>query len=681
MTINPPDANKIPKQLEIHGDTRIDNYYWMNERDSKPVLSYITEENDYTSQILKDTEDLQSELYKEITGRIKQQDESVPFRYNGYYYYSRFEKGKEYPLNCRKKESLSGDEEIFIDQNKMASGHEYFSLGSWSVSLDNKILAYSTDVVSRRQYKLRFRDIETGEDYPEIIENISGSAIWANDNLHIFYTKKDPLTLRSYQIYRHRLGTDTAEDVMVFEEKDEEFTCGVSKSKSEKYIYIVSDQSITTEVQFLDASKPLDTFKVFEARKKGHEYNLYHYEDEFYIQTNWNATNFKIMRTSVDELERENWKEVIAHRDNVLIDGIDIFKHYLVIEERKEGLNQLRVISDSGKDYYIPFEEPAYMVGTSINLDYDTEFVRYYYSSLTTPPSTFDFNMLTGQSILLKEKEIMGGFDKANYQSERVWANARDGKKIPISIVYNKKTYRKDGKSPLLLYGYGSYGYSIDPAFAFDRISLLDRGFAYAIAHVRGGEDLGRQWYEDGKMLSKKNTFYDFIDCGKYLIQEEYTKREKIFAMGGSAGGLLMGAVINLEPGLFKGVIAAVPFVDVVTTMLDESIPLTTGEFDEWGNPKDKPYYDYMLSYSPIDNVAEKKYPNLLITTGYHDSQVQYWEPLKWIAKLRDYNQSDNHLLLFTQMEAGHGGASGRFRKYKETAMEYAFILKVLGEH
>lgn len=672
-----PKAPKKEHVFEEFGNKRIDNYYWMNQRDSEPVMKYIQEENDYTLDIMKDTKELQNELYLEITGRIKEREESVPYFFNGYWYYSRYEEGKEYQINYRKKSSLDAQEEVLIDQNELAKDKAYFALGGLQVSPNNKLIAYGYDDISRRQYKVRIMNIETGILFDEVIENTAGSAYWANDNNTLFYVVKDPQTLRTYKVMRHTLGTNQKEDVVVYEEKDDTFDAYVSRSKSGKYIWVQSQSTLSSEVMFINADRPTSELIIINKREEDHEYEVSHHNEHFYIKTNWNAKNFRIMKCSVDNFSKDKWEELIPNRENVLIEDFELFDEHLVVEERKEGLVNLRVINKKN-EHYINFGEPTYYASLGNNPNFDTKTLRFVYSSLSTPNSIFDYNMETKTKTLLKESEVLGGFDKKDYQVERIYAIARDGVKVPISLVY-KKGLVKDGDNPLVLYGYGSYGISIDAGFNFDRLSLLNRGFVYAIAHIRGGEELGRQWYENGKLLKKKNTFYDFIDCAEYLIENNYTNSEKIFAYGGSAGGLLMGAVLNLEPTLFKGILAAVPFVDVMTTMFDETIPLTTSEYDEWGNPNNEKYYKYMLSYSPIDNIEAKPYTNLLITTGYHDSQVQYWEPLKWVAKLRDYRTDKSKLLMLnTQMEAGHGGASGRYRRFREKSLEYAFFLKLL---
>ena len=688
INVEPPIARKESKELTIHGDTRIDNYFWMKLSDeqknakesddqTKEVVNFLNAENDFTKAKLKHTESFQEKLYEEIVGRIKQDDESVPYKDNGYFYITRFEEGKEYPIYSRKKETLEASEEIMLNVNELAKDYSFFRASGLSVSPDNKILSYGEDTLSRRIYMIKFKNLETGEMIEDVIPNTTGRAVWANDNKTVFYSVKDA-ALRSYKIFKHVLGTDAANDEEVYHEKDETFGTFVYKTKSDKYIVIGSYQTLSSEYRILDADTPNGAFKIFQPRERNLEYSIAHYKDKFYIRTNMEAKNFRLMETSINATTKENWKEVIGNRDDVLLEGMDIFKDYLVLSERKAGITNLRVRPWSGKEHYIEFKDEAYLAYTSVNPEFDTDILRMGYTSMTTPNSTFDYNMKTKEMKLLKETEVVGDFDSNNYTSERHFATARDGQKIPISLVYRKGT-KLDGTAPLLLYAYGSYGNSMDPYFSSVRLSLLDRGFVYAIAHIRGGEEMGRWWYEDGKLLKKKNTFYDFIDCGKYLVEKKYSAEDKLFAMGGSAGGLLMGAVVNMEPDMWKGVVAAVPFVDVVSTMLDEDIPLTTGEFDEWGNPKEKEYYDYIKSYSPYDNVEAKNYPNMLVTTGYHDSQVQYWEPAKWVAKLRELKTDNNTLLLHTNMEAGHGGASGRFARYKETALEYAFFLDLVG--
>ena len=676
-TIQPPIAKKIPHVLEKHGHVRNDDYYWLNDRENPEVIAYLNAENDYYKKMTAHTEQLQKDLFEEMKSRIKEDDESVPYFYNGYYYITRYEKGKDYPIYSRKKGSLEAIEEIMFDCNEMAKGLSYFNLNGISVSEDNKWATFGIDTVSRRQYIIQVKNLVTGEILPEKIENTTGGTAWASDNKTFFYTKKDPQTLRSDKIYRHNLNTDAKTDVLVFHEKDDTFYTFVYKEKSKKYLVIGSTSTMTSEFQILEADNPTGDFRMFSKRKRGLEYSISHYGDSFYVLTNKDkATNFKLMKTSESKTSSENWVDLIPHREDVLLEGIDIFKDYLVVEERSNGLNKIQIRPWSGGEaYYLPFESETYTAYSTTNPDFDTDILRFSYQSLKTPSSVIDFNMMTKEKTVLKEQEVLGGkFNKDNYEEKRVWAIAGDGTKVPISMVY-KKGIRLDGSNPLLQYAYGSYGSSMDPWFSSTRLSLLDRGFIFAIAHIRGGEDLGRQWYEDGKLLKKINTFTDFIDCSKFLIKEGYTSKEHLYAEGGSAGGLLMGAIVNMNPELYNGVIAQVPFVDVVTTMLDDSIPLTTGEYDEWGNPNEKEYYDYMLSYSPYDNVKAQAYPNMYISTGLHDSQVQYWEPAKWVAKLRDLKTDNNQLFLDTNMDAGHGGASGRFEALKEIAKEFAFFL------
>lgn len=674
--IFPPKAEKKSKELKIHDDVRVDNYYWLNKRDNPKVIDYLKAENAYTKAQLKHTKSFQKALFEEMKGRIKEDDASVPYKFNGYWYSTKYETGKDYPIYIRKKELEDENEEILFDCNEMAKGHKYFKLGSISVSPDNTMACFSVDTVSRRQYTLQIKNLVTGEIYPDAIKNTTGSASWANDNKTLFYTKKDRVTLRSYKIRKHVLHTDVKKDEEIYHEEDDTFNTYVYKTKSRKYIIIGSSSTLTTEYRILEADNPDEGFRIFEPRMRGHEYSIAHFEDAFYILSNSEgAENFKLLKTPVEKTNKSQWEEVLPHRPSVLIEDIEIFKSHLVVEERENGLNRFRVMSwNHEEDYYIPFESETYTATIGNNPDMENENLRYSYNSLTTPSSVIDYNLMTKTTEVKKEQEVLGGtFDKKNYVSERIWVTARDGVKVPVSIVH-KKGLEKDGSNPLLLYGYGSYGATIDPYFSSVRLSLLDRGFIYAIAHIRGGEYLGRQWYETGKLLQKKNTFFDFIDCTKYLIDHRYTSPKHMYAYGGSAGGLLMGAIINENPELYHGIIAAVPFVDVVTTMLDDSIPLTTGEYDEWGNPNEKDYYFYMKSYSPYDNVKPQNYPNMLVTTGLHDSQVQYWEPAKWVAKLRDLKKDQNKLLLHIDMHTGHGGASGRFESLKEVAMEYAFL-------
>jgi len=686
-----PNAKKIKQELTLHNDTRIDNYFWMRLSDEqkkaeKPdaqtqdVLDYLNAENAYLKTTMQHTEKMQETLFEEIKGRIKQDDASVPVKVKGYIYYDRYEKGEDYGLSCRKKDEENAPEEILLNGPEMGKGESYFAIGGESISSNNNLLAYGVDLVSRREYTLYVKDLTTGKLLDDKIENTTGGATWANDNKTLFYTKQDPQTLRSYQIYKHILGAEQKDDELVYEEKDETFSCFIYKTKSDKYLMIGAYQTLSTEYRFLDADTPDGDWKILQEREDNHKYSVNHYEDNFYIKTNLDAPNYKLVKTSVNTTKKENWEEIIPHRKDVFIEGIDIFKNQLVVEERENGLTQIRIIIWSDwSEHFIAFNDPAYLSYTSSNPEFDTEILRFGYTSLTTPNSIYDYNMVSKHKELLKQQQVMDdNFSPDNYVSERFFAVARDGAKVPISIVY-KKGLKKDGNAPLLLNAYGSYGSNSDPYFSSVRLSLLDRGFVYAIAHIRGGQEMGKHWYEDGKLLKKKNTFYDFIDCGKFLIENKYTSSSHLYAEGGSAGGLLMGAIINMEPQLWNGVIASVPFVDVVSTMIDETIPLTTSEFDEWGNPQDKEYYDYIKSYSPYDNIEKKDYPNLLITTGYWDSQVQYWEPAKWIAKLREYKTDDNLLLMKCNMDVGHGGASGRFERYKEVALEYAFLFNLEG--
>ena len=675
--IQPPIAKIIPKKLDKFGDVRIDNYFWLNDRKNPEVIDYLNKENTYYKKMTAHTKVFQKVLFEEMKARIKEEDESVPYLYNGYYYITRFEAGKDYPIYSRKKESLSAKEEIMFDCNKLSKGHAYFQLGGLSISPDNTFATFAVDTIGRRIYSIKVKNLKTNEILDDKIENTSSDSTWANDNKTIFYTHQDKVTLRSDKVFKHKLGSNSANDVLVFEEKDDTFNVDVSKEKSKKYIVISSSSTLTTEYRTLLADKPDGKFTVFQKRVRGLEYDISHFDDSFYIVTNKDkATNFKLMKTPENATSKENWKDLIPHREDVLLEDIEIFKNFLVVEERSNGLNKIRIISWNGKgEYYLPFESETYTAYTTTNVDFDTDILRYSYQSMTTPSSVIDFNMKTKTKEIKKEQQVLGGkFEKNNYTEERIWSNAKDGTKIPISMVY-REGLKKDGKNPLLLYAYGSYGHSMDATFSSTRLTLLDRGFIFAIAHIRGGEDLGRQWYEDGKLLKKKNTFTDFIDCSKFVIQQKYTSPEHLYAEGGSAGGLLMGAVVNLAPELYHGVIAQVPFVDVITTMLDETIPLTTGEYDEWGNPNLKKYYNYMMSYSPYDNVKKQNYPNIYVSTGLHDSQVQYWEPAKWVAKIRSIKTDNTVLFLDTNMEAGHGGASGRFEAIKELAKEYSFLL------
>ncbi|NND09894.1 MAG: S9 family peptidase [Flavobacteriaceae bacterium] len=677
-----PVAKKKKKELRKHGDLRIDNYYWLNDPENPDVIDYLKKENEYLDNMIGHAKDFQNALFEEMKGRIKEDDSSVPYNYNGYWYITKYVKGKDYPIYSRKKGSLEAKEELLFDCNELAKGHSYFKLVGLSISPDNEKIAFGIDTVSRRKYTIQVKNLKTGKLYEEEMLNTTGGSSWANDNKTLFYTRKDERTLRSDKIYKHKLGHDSSKDVVVYHEKDETFGTYIFKTKSKKYLVIGSFSTLSNEYRILDADSPDGNFKLFHKRERNLEYDISHYDGYFYIVTNRDgATNFKLMRAPEDNTSKNYWEEIIPHRKDVLLEGITIFKDYLVISERKNGLNQIRVKpwNENKPEYYLPFDNETYTAYPTVNVDFDSDILRYAYNSLTTPSSVIDFNMTDRTLEIKKEQEVLGGkFKKENYVSERVWATAQDGTKVPISMVY-RKGLKKDSTAPLLLYAYGSYGVTIDPSFSSIRLSLLDRGFIFAIAHIRGGQYLGRPWYENGKLLDKKNTFTDFIDCSRFLIEKKYTSANHLYAMGGSAGGLLMGAIANMSPELYNGIIGAVPFVDVVTTMLDDSIPLTTGEYDEWGNPKKKEYYEYMKSYSPYDNVKSQEYPNMLITTGLHDSQVQYWEPAKWVAKLRSLKTDSNLLLLRTNMDTGHGGASGRFEALREDAEEYAFLFYLEG--
>lgn len=681
--ILPPSAKKIPKELKKFDSKRVDNYFWLKNRDDPKVIEYLEKENHYFKKMTSDTEDFQQTIYNEIKKKIKEDDQSVPYFLNGYWYLTKYQKNKNYPIYLRRKSDLNSKDQILFDCNLLAEGYEYFNLSNIKISPNNKFAAYSVDTLSRRLYTIRIKNLQTGEVLNDQIINTSGGFAWANDNKTLFYTNRDSDTLRNDKILRHVIGTKSKDDKIVFHEKDNTFYTSVSKSKSNKFIIISSHSTLTSEFQYLDANKPLDKFRLFNQRKRGLEYSINHYEKYFYIITNIdNAKNYKLMKTPIGGTEYENWINVIDHRKDVLIEGIDIFKNYLVISERANGLNRINIRKwDDSENYYLDFKSETFSSYTTTNVDFDTNILRYGFNSLTQPPSIIDFNMSSKEKTIRKQQKVLDdNFKIKNYISERIWSQSEDGTKIPISLVY-KKGLIKNNKNPLLLYGYGSYGNTIDPYFSISRLSLLDRGFVFAIAHVRGSEYLGREWYDEGKLLKKINTFKDFITCTKHLISEGYTNTNQTYAYGGSAGGLLMGSVINMEPELYNGVIAAVPFVDVLTTMLDETIPLTTGEYDEWGNPNNEEFYNYMLSYSPYDNVKKMKYPNLLVTTGLYDSQVQYWEPAKWVAKLRELKEGENLLLLKTNMDSGHGGASGRFDALKEVAREYVFLFSLENIH
>lgn len=670
----PPEAKRVPTPLTIHGHTRTDDYLWLHQREDPEVVAHLEAENAYTQAMTAHLAGFRDTVYEEIIGRIKQTDMSVPYRWRDHWYYARFEEGKEYPVHCRKPGSLESEEEVLLDVNEMAEGYSYYSIGGTAISHQQDILAFAVDTIGRRLHSLHFKHLPTGQvfDGPE---EIAASLAWANDNQHIFYVRKDPETLRPFQVWRHRLQTDVADDVLVYQEDDETFIVSVGKTRSQRYIMIGCHQTVSTEVHFLDADDPTAPARVFLPRRRDHEYSVDHFRDRFTVLTNHEAQNFRLMETTEMGLAPEQWTEVIPHRDDVLLSDFDQFRDFLVVSERRDGLTQLRILPWEGDgEHYLEFDEPAYTAYVGTNPEPDTDTLRFGYTSLTTPNSVYDYDMRTRKRVLKKRQEVVGDFDPGRYETHRLHATAADGTSIPISLVVRSDRKRPEG-NPLLLYAYGSYGISIDPSFSSPRLSLLDRGFAFAIAHIRGGEDLGRRWYEDGKLLRKKNTFDDFVSCGEHLVAEGVADPKHLYAMGGSAGGLLMGAILNLRPDLFAGIVAQVPFVDIVTTMLDDSIPLTTGEYDEWGNPNDKSFYEYMLSYSPYDNVMEREYPAVLVTTGFHDSQVQYWEPAKWVAKLRRNQRGDAPILLKTNMEAGHSGATGRFRYHQDTAFEYAFLL------
>ena len=677
--LHPPMAQTIPATLEEHGRSRIDPFYWLSQRDDPDVMTYLEEENDYAREVMAHRATFEEILFQEIKGRIKQTDLSVPYKLDDYYYYTRYEEGKEYPLYCRKRETFDAREELMLDVNALAEGHEFFAIGGTAVSFAQDLLAYAFDTQGRRIYTVRFKNLTTGEVLEDVLERVTGNLAWTNDNRTLFYGKQDPHTLRAFQVFRHRLGGDPSSDNLVFQEEDETFSTTVFKTKSKQYLMIASHQTVSTEYRYLTADNPNGEFSVFLPRERHHEYDVDHYGDRFYIRTNWEARNFRLMKTPLRQTDRSSWEEVLPHRDDVLLESFEIFRDFLVTEERHQGLVRLRVIPWNGEaEHDVDFGEPAYSAALEENFDFNTSTVRYGYASMTTPDSVYDYDMNTRETVLLKREEILGGFEISRYATERTWGTASDGTRIPISLVY-RKNLRKPWGNPLLLNGYGAYGISLDADFRSPRLSLLDRGFMFAVAHVRGGEELGREWYETGKLFHKKNTFTDFIACAEHLVQQGYAAKEHVYAMGGSAGGLLMGAVVNTRPDLFHGIVAQVPFVDLMTTMLDTTIPLTTGEYDEWGDPNRKEDYEYMLSYSPYDNVTEQTYPHLLVTTGLHDSQVQYWEPAKWVAKLRRVKTGGNRLLLRTNMDAGHGGASGRFQRYKELAFIYTFLLDLAG--
>ena len=676
--IKMPQVIKVPHELEIYQDIRIDNYYWLNDKENPDVIKYLEDENQYTAKKLSSTQKLQEELYQEMKSRIKKEDQSVPTKKDDYYYYTRFDKGSQYPIYCRKYKTLEAIEEIFLDVNELAKGHEYFNVGNYALNHDQSILAYSVDIKGRRIYDIFFKDLKTGELLDDKILEVTGNAVFADDN-YLFYTDKNKTTLRSDRVYLHKVGQKQSQDRDIYFEEDETYHVGVSKSKTKDFIYINSSAKTSNEVRIIPTNKPLTNPKVFHKREAQLEYSIIHAKDKFYILTNYQAKNFRIMEADLDNSNKENWREVIAHRRDILIENVDISKDYLILGEIKNGLDRINIFNrDSLENFYLPAKEEVYTSYIGANYDYESRILRYGYQSMTTPSSIYDYDIANQSEKLKKQQEVLGGFKKENYLTKRIFVKSHDGKEIPVSLVYHKDT-KINSQTPLLLYGYGSYGHSISPSFSSSRLSLLNRGFIFAIAHIRGGSEMGRSWYEDGKMLNKKNTFKDFISVGKYLISNNYTSKSHLYAYGGSAGGLLVGAVINMEPELFNGVIAAVPFVDVLTTMLDDSIPLTTSEYDEWGNPNEMKYYDYIKSYCPYNNVEAKDYPNILVTTGLHDSQVQYFEPAKWVAKLRELKTDEKLLLMKTHMEAGHSGTTGRFKALEEVALNYAFLLYLEG--
>lgn len=675
--VQPPVAERIEKQLIMHGDTRLDFYYWMRDRDNPRLIEHLHRENDYVKSVMRPTEDLQQKLFAEMKGRIKQDEASAPYFDNGYYYYTRFEQGGEYPLYCRKKGSLDAEEQVMIDVPQLAANHSYYRVGSFDVSPDNRFVAFTVDTVGRRQYTIYIKDLQHGKIRATGIELAAGDAVWAADNQHLFFTTIDPVTLRYEKVFRYDTHQNNPPEEVYYEADDTYYYMGVSKTKDGKYLTIHTQTTLSSEVLLLESNNPLGSFRVFQPRQRDMIYDIEHLNGTFYIITNLDAQNFRLMQTPASHTRLAHWREVIPHRGEVLLENMEVFNDYLVVQERQNGLRQMRIIQlSNGREHYLDFAEEAYTASIHINRQMDTDVFRFSYTSLTTPFSILDYHMQTREQNQIWQQTVLGDFQAEKYETRRLYAPSRDGKEIPVTLVY-RKDLPKDEPSPLLQFGYGSYGISVDPRFNSNLISLLDRGFTYAIAHIRGGQELGRQWYDDGKLLQKQNTFHDFIDVSEFLISQNYTTADQLFASGGSAGGLLMGAIINMRPDLYKGIVAGVPFVDVVTTMLDETIPLTTSEYDEWGNPNLEEYYHYMLSYSPYDQISRQAYPHVLITSGLYDSQVQYWEPTKWAAKLREYNTGDTRILLHTNMEAGHSGASGRFQRLRELALEYAFILKL----
>ena len=673
----PPVADKRPVELESNGDVRIDDYFWLNERDNPEVIAYLDAENAYTNSVLADTSGLKQRLIDEMTARIKQEDVSAPYKHGDYFYYRRYKEGKEYPIYCRRKGSMGGDEEVLLDVNVEAGDSPYFSVGEFRVSPDHTLAAYGVDTVGRRFYDLHIIDLETGAKLPDVIEDTTSNFRWAADSKTIIYGKQHPETLRWERVYRYAVGSDRSE--LVYEESDETFNTYVYETISREHIFIASTSTLSTEIRYLEADAPDEKPNVFLPREEEHEYFVIDGGDRFYVMSNEGAPNFQLFEAPFDKTAKEHWSVVLPHRDDVLMENVDVLKDHIIVSARRSGLTQLEVIDRSnGESHVIDAGEDVYETFSGDNYEFDSTVFRYDYESMTTPESVYDYDLVARERQMIKEKEVLGGFNRNDYISERLWATARDGTRIPVSLVY-RKGIELNGQNPLLQYAYGSYGYSVDPGFSSNLLSLLDRGFVYAIAHIRGGSEMGRQWYYDGRQFKKMNTFTDFIDVSKFLVEQGYTSPEHLYALGGSAGGLLMGAVLNMAPDMYNGVSTRVPFVDVVTTMLDESIPLTASEWDEWGDPRKKDFYDYMLSYSPYDQVRRQDYPNVLVTTSLHDSQVQYWEPAKWVAKLRDYKTDNNLLLLQTDMQAGHSGKTGRFQSLEDAALYYTFFLHLEG--
>ncbi|MGH7564458.1 MAG: S9 family peptidase [Gemmatimonadota bacterium] len=678
----PPIAERRPHEITAHDQTRIDPYYWLRDdtRQDPEVLAHLKAEGAYKEAVLAQTGELRETLFQEIVGRIQQADSTAPVKDGNYWYYTRFEEEKEYPVIARKRETLQAQEEILVDGNRRAEGHDFYNLGDWAISSGENILAFAEDTVSRRQYTIRFKNLETGELYPDEITNVDPAMAWANDNKTLFYVEKHPRTLLAYRVRRHLLGTDPAIDPLVYEEEDTAFYTSVYKTRSDRFVVVHLSSTLSSEARYLPADRPEGELRVFLPREEKHEYEIEDLGERFIVRTNWQARNFRIVEVPIERsADKSAWKDVIPHREDAFVHDFQSFENFLAVGERNGGLRKIRIKPwDGGEDHLISFDEPSYAAFIETNPEQDSDRLRFLYTSLTTPWSTWQIDLVTGERTLLRREPVLGGFDPANYVTEYLHAPARDGKSIPVSLVY-RKGFQRDGTDPLYQYGYGSYGFSMEPFFESPLLSLLDRGFVYAVAHIRGGQELGRAWYEDGKLLHKKNTFMDFIDVTEFLVQQGYTAPDRVFAAGGSAGGLLMGAVANMRPDLYRGIIAHVPFVDIMTTMLDEDIPLTSNEYDEWGDPRIKEYYDYMLSYSPYDQVTAQDYPAMFVTTGLWDSQVQYWEPVKWVAKLRALKTDHDPILLHVNMEAGHGGKSGRFRRHRETALEYTFILDRLG--